>query len=271
MIAAMPRLIDKPIAITGASSGIGLATAIRCAKAGMPVVLAARRLDKLEAVAVQIRSSGGKALAVECDVASQADCERLIDRTVDAFGSIYAVFANAGYGIEGSVESSTDFDVRQIFETNFFGTLHVIRPALARMKLAGEGHILSCSSCLSKIGVPYFASYCATKAAQDHYARALRLELQGTGIHVSSVHPIGTRTEFFDQTIARSKEARLAPRTPEHLMQSPDTVAAAVVKCLAKPRGEVWTSTPTRLALGLAVMFPGIADAMLRRALKKMK
>lgn len=271
MIAAMPRLIDKPIAITGASSGIGLATALRCARAGMPVALAARRVDKLEAIAAQIRQEGGKAVAVGCDVSNQADCERLVDRTVDAFGSIYAIFANAGYGIEGSVESSTDFDVRQIFETNFFGTLHLIRPALARMKAAGEGHILACSSCLSKIGVPYFASYCATKAAQDHYMRALRLEVHGTGIHVSSVHPIGTRTEFFDQTIARSKEARLAPRTPEHLMQSPDKVAAAVVRCLGKPRGEVWTSTSTRLALGLAVMFPGLADAALRRALRKVR
>lgn len=268
MIESMPRLNDKPIAITGASSGIGLATALRCARAGMPVVLAARRLDKLEQVAAQINAQGGKALAVACDVARQADCERLIDRTIDTYGSIYAVFANAGYGIEGPVETSTDFDVRQIFETNFFGTLNVIRPALTRMKATGQGHILACSSCLSKIGIPYFASYCATKAAQDHYARALRLELRGTGIHVSSIHPIGTRTEFFDQTIARSKDARLAPRTPGHLMQSPDTVAKAVLACLARPRGEVWTSTTTRLALGLAVMFPGIADAVLRRALK---
>jgi short-subunit dehydrogenase len=265
----MPQLPDKPIAITGASSGIGMATALRCAREGMPVALAARRLDRLEKVVAQIKAQGGKAIAVECDVSRPADCERLVDRTIDAFGSLYATFANAGYGVEGSVESSTDFDVRQIFETNFFGTLNTIRPALIHMRASGSGHVLICSSCLSKIGVPYFASYCATKAAQDHYARALRLELTDTRIFVSSVHPIGTKTEFFDQAAARSQNARLALRTPEHLMQSPDRVAAAIVKCLRKPRGEVWTSTPTRIALGLAVMFPGIADRVLRRALRK--
>ena len=77
------------------------------------------------------------------------------------------------------------------------------------------------------------------------------------------VHPIGTKTEFFDQAAARSQNARLALRTPEHLMQSPDRVAAAIVRCLRKPRGEVWTSTPTRIALGLAVMFPGIAERLI--------
>jgi short-subunit dehydrogenase len=234
----------------------------------MPVALAARRIDALESLAREINASGGKAIAVPCDVSRPADCERLVSATVDAFGSIHAVFANAGYGIEGSVADSTDHDVREIFETNFHGTLNTIRPALARMRAAGSGHILVCSSCLSKIGVPYFASYCATKAAQDHYARALRLELADSGIFVSSVHPIGTKTEFFDTATAKSKEPRLAPRTPEKIMQSPDRVAQAVVACLRRPKGEVWTSHSMRLMLGLATIFPGIADRMIARMLR---
>lgn len=261
----MPPLAAKPIAITGASSGIGAATAIRCAQAGMPVALAARRVDRLEAVAGRITEAGGRAIIVQCDVANPADCERLVARTIDAFGSIYAVFANAGYGVEGPVADSTEHDVRQIFETNFFGTLHTIRPALDAMRKAGEGHILVCSSCLSKIGIPFFASYCATKAAQDHYARALRHELEPHGIAVSSVHPIGTKTEFFDVTSARSKAPRLALRTPERMMQPATLVADAIVRCLRKPKGEVWTSRSTRLTLGLATMFPSLADIVLRR------
>jgi short-subunit dehydrogenase len=235
----------------------------------MSVVMAARRVEALEAHAAEIRASGGKALAVGCDVSRQADCERLISTAMGEFGSVYAVFANAGYGVEGPVIESTDFDIRQIFETNFYGSLNVIRPALAEMMRAKAGHILFCSSCLSKIGTPYFASYSASKAAQDHYARAMRIELAASGISVSSVHPIGTRTEFFDTASTLSKNSRLALRTPERLMQRPEVVGKAVVKCLRRPKGEVWTSLSTRVALGAAVVFPGLADRVLRRLISR--
>lgn len=260
-------LRDKAVAITGASSGIGAATALSCARAGMPVALFARRADRLDAVRARIGALGGRAIVVAGSVDEDADCERLIQETQEAFGSVYAVIANAGYGQEEPAWSMDEADIRAMFETNFYGSLRVVRPALATMRARGEGHVVFVSSCLSKIGIPRYAAYCATKAAQDHFARAMRHELAGDGIAVSSVHPIGTKTEFFDEAAKRSDGgASLLDRGTERFMQPPERVARAIVKRLRNGRGgEVWTSLPTRLALGLATAMPGTTDAILGR------
>lgn len=264
----MIPLTNKPIAITGASSGIGLATALACAKVGMPVALAARRVDKLQDAVKQITSAGGKAIAVPCDVTKPQDCDRLVAETVRAFGSIYSIFANAGYGIEARADAITDQELRDIFETNFFGTMFTIRPALAEMKKAGAGHVLICSSAGSKIGVPLLSAYTASKAMQDHIGRAMRLELEGTGIHVSTIHPIGTHTEFSKVLVEHSDGRKRQSETPKHRKQTVEHVAATIVRCLEKPRGEVWTHFPTRLALAAATLVPNFADSVLRKKFK---
>lgn len=262
----MPRIAlpGKPIAITGASSGIGRATALACARAGMPVAIAARRADKLKEVVAEIQSLGGRAIAVECDVVKPDQCRALTEETVRAFGSIYAVFANAGYGFEANVHESTDEAIREIFEVNFWGTLNTVRPALDHMLRAGSGHIVMCSSVVSKMGIPTMAAYSATKAAQDHFGRAMRIELHKR-VHVSTVHPIGTNTEFSAIVTERGGNKPRTARAPEGFRQTPNQVAAAVVQCLARPRGEVWTSLTGRTLAAVGTMFPSFADAMLRR------
>lgn len=258
------NLIGKPIAITGASSGIGMITALLCARAGMPVALAARRKERLEQLAVEIRRGGGRAIAVACDVARPEDCVRLIEATNAEFGTLYAVFANAGYGVEGGVADLSDAAWRDIFEVNFWGTLNTIRPALPHMLAAGRGHVLICSSVVSKMGIPNLAAYTTTKACQDHVGRALRLELGGK-VHVSTVHPIGTNTEFSQVVTEKSGNRPRTARSPEAFRQTPEDVAEAVVKCLRKPRGEVWTSTVARLLAAVGTLSPAFADFILRR------
>lgn len=266
----MIDLRDKPIAITGASSGIGAASAFLCAKAGMPVALMARRADRLEQIAGRIRSEGGRAIVLPGNVEDPEAGRRLIEETVGAFGSIYSVFANAGYGVEIPASEMTDEDLRRIFEVNFHGSLNVTRPALEHMRRAGEGHVLFCSSCLSKVSISYYGAYSATKACQDHFARSMRLELRDKGIAVSSVHPIGTRTEFFDAAAALGGDLKIADQKNTMFLQSPERVGRAVVRRLRKGRGgEVWTSLPVRTALGLSVVFPGITDRTLAMLLKK--
>lgn len=266
----MIDLRNRPIAITGASSGIGAASAFACAKVGMPVALMARRGDKLEAIAQRIRDLGGKAIVVAGSVDDPQAGQRLIDETVDAFGSVYSVFANAGYGVEIPTSEMSEEDLRKIFEVNFHGSMNVVRPALERMRQAGQGHVLFCSSCLSKISISYYGAYSATKACQDHFARSMRLELRDKGIAVSSVHPIGTKTEFFDAAAALGGDLKIADQKTTAFMQSPERVARAVVKRLRKGRGgEVWTSFPVRTALGLSVMFPGTTDRTLGFLLRK--
>lgn len=264
-------LHGKPIVITGASSGIGRELAIQCARAGMPVAVGARRLDRIQALVREIISLGGRAIAVACDVDKPADSVTLIDRCVEEFGSVYAVVANAGFGLEGGVLDVTDEQYHSIFRTNFFGTLALIRPGVASMQKhgAGVGHVIINSSCVSKMGIPNHSAYSASKAMQDHIGRALRVELDGTGIRVSTVHPIGVATEFSETTERHSGGVRKAVRTPESMKQTPEMVARLIVGCLRKPRGEVWTHTPTRLGMALLTAFPGLCDWYLARRQRK--
>lgn len=281
----MNDLRGKVAVITGASSGIGAATAIECARAGMHVCLGARRKDKLERVAAEARALGVKAMVVELDVCDAAACERMVDACVRELGGVYCVYANAGYGEEIGVLDMTDAQLRQMFETNFFGSLNIIRPAVRRMKAqplptgAGRtdlrGHVLICSSCLAQLSIPYYGVYSATKAAQHHIGRAMKLELEREGIAVTTIHPIGTKTEFFEtveQRAAAAKagsggKAKLISHSPDTFMQTPQYVARLTVRALRRPRGEVWTGPMgafVRFGMSVLTLLPGLADVCLR-------
>jgi short-subunit dehydrogenase len=272
-------LRGKVIAITGASSGIGAATAVACARAGMAVVLGARRVEKLEVVVGEIRRAGGRAVGVGVDVADAGAAGAFIERAGAEFGPVYAVFANAGYGASGAVHEMGDEALRRMFEVNFFGSLNVIRPALAQMlarQRAGDGsprgHVLWCSSCLSNLPTPYAGAYSATKAAQHHLGRAMRSELRGQGVQVSTVHPIGTRTEFFTTAAAGSADPRLIDTTDGPFMQDAGVVAERVVRCLRRPRAEVWTGLMAgvlRMAMGCAAVMPNVADPLIGRVVRR--
>lgn len=260
-------LVGRSIVITGASSGIGWATAEACAAAGMRVAVAARRADRLAALVAIIRDRGGEAIAIPTDVADPHACRRLIDRTLEQFGALDAVFANAGYTIESPALELSDADWHAIFETNFFGTLYIVRPAVEAMRRARRGHVLICTSCLSKLGVPHYAAYTATKACQDHLGRALRHELAGSNILVSTVHPVGTRTELLDR--ARRDGIEPLRWSPPGTIQSAERVARAVVACLRRPRPELWTRGSMRWMLAAAVALPSLADSVLAFALRR--
>ena len=263
-------LAGKPIVITGASSGIGRETAIRCARRGMPVVVNARREEKLRETVGLIESEGGRAIAVPGDVTSKTDNARMIDACVEAFGSVYAVYANAGYGYELPVDDESDEMLRAIFETNFFGTMNTINAAIPHLKAQKSGHIIICSSCIGLMPIPYYAAYCATKAAQHHVGRALSTELRPFGVKCSTVHPIGTKTEFFDTAQKNSGENAVRfDHSPSWAMQPASRVADAIVKCLRKPRPEVWTSLPVRLGVCMGLLTPSIVDLAFRSYIKK--
>ncbi len=278
----MPHdLTNKLIIITGASSGIGAATAVACARSGMDVVLAARRVDKLDAVAEQIRALGRRALAVACDVNRDEDVANLFKKAWDEFGRVDVVFANAGYGLFGTV-MDTDLQAhRDIFETNYYGTLRTLRAAVPYLKKtdaahpgAGGGlkHLLICSSVVSEVGIPMFGAYCATKAAQDSVAGAMRAELADEGIHVTSVHPVGTSTEFGKQAREHSADNAASKResnTPKAFEQTPERVANKIVAALRRPRPEVWPSTLARYAAAFTTASPRLAAWVMRRHMRK--
>lgn len=269
----MPRidLAGRAILITGASSGIGRAAAIACARAGMNVALVARRADQLEDAAREAGTFGRKALAILCDVTDPEQCEHAVARASDEFAGLHAVFANAGYSIERPALDD-DGALRRILEVNFFGTLHILRPAMKIFRAQNAGHAIICSSCLSKITLPYYSAYTASKAMQEHVARALRLELRAEnvrGIHVSSVHPIGTRTELWDRLREHTGRDTLADLGGDRFLQPASRVADAVVQGLRSPRGEIWTSALARFGFSLAAACPGLAERVIARRVRK--
>jgi len=257
-------LAGKPICITGASSGIGRATALACAAEGMPVVVNARRADRLTEVVAEISRTGGRAVASAGDVTDRAAMDAMVETCVRTYGSVYSVFANAGFGIDDPVHKVTPEGMRSMFEVNFWGTMNTIWAALPRMMEARSGHILICSSTIAKISLPGCGAYCATKAAQNMIGRAMNLELRRKGIRTSTVHPVGTKTEFFSVAKTNSSDAHptLDMHAPKWAMQTSETVARAIVRCLHNPRPEVWPSWAcfVRIALGATTSFPALAD-----------
>lgn len=257
-------LRDKVLVVTGASSGIGAATAVAAAREGMDVVLNARRLEKLAKVAEIVEQAGRGAEIVVGDVTQPGMSARLLDAAATRFGRFDVVFANAGYGVDSAWHEMQDADLRAIFETNLFASADLLREAARRLVAANQrGHLLMCSSCLAKFTIPYHGAYSATKTAQAHLARAMRYELRHKGVEVSSVHPVTTTTEFFEvasEKAGRQGEPTGLDKTPRLFIQTPDRVAGAIIKCLRSPRSEVWTSLSVRLAAGVITAFPSLID-----------
>ena len=266
-------LAGKVIVITGASSGIGAATAIACAQRGMHLVLGARRVDRLNEVAESARSHGAKVELLVGDVCDPGNAKSLLDLADDCLGGTDIVFSNAGYSFERSLTATSDEELRQMFEVNFFASIELARLAAERWVSAKRsGHLILCSSCVSKFPLPYQGIYAATKAAQAMVARSMRHELAPIGIEVSTVHPITTRTEFFDTSAAHSGfEASDAGRdgVPDHaprlFVQTPERVARAILRAIESPRSEIWTSWIVRFSAALFTLFPGLQDRVMSR------
>jgi short-subunit dehydrogenase len=266
----MSRLQRSAVIVTGASSGIGAATALACARRGASLVLVARRADRLEAVGRACRDVGAQVETVTIDVAEPGASERIFDAGMQRFGGVDIILANAGYGVRRGLIDMDDRDLRAMFEVNFFAALSLCSVAARSWRADGRaGHLIMCSSCIGKFPLAYHGAYCATKASQAMACAALRAELQDHRIAVSSVHPITTRTEFFVESDRRSGAGGSTAEVPDHapsfLVQSPERVAAAIVRCMERPVPEVWTSSLVRLSAALFTAWPWLLHRVLDR------
>ncbi|MDG2053317.1 MAG: SDR family NAD(P)-dependent oxidoreductase [Phycisphaerales bacterium] len=264
-------LTDKAIIITGASSGIGAATALACASAGMPVLLNGRHEVRLENVAKQIRSLGQRAEIVVGDVTDSNFSEQLLDTAEHSFDGFYAVFANAGIGLDQPLNSMSTEEIRRHFEINFFSSVDLNIQAAKRLIADNKsGHLITNSSCLAKFTIPGHGAYSAAKSAQNHFSRAMGMELKSHNIYVSSVLPITTATSFFSTAATKrgldGPQHMLPTHTPKIFIQKPERVARAIVKCLRSPRPEVWTSFTVRLTAAMFTLSPRLADFILSRS-----
>lgn len=186
-------LTDTVVAITGASAGIGAATARSLAGAGANVVLAARRTDRIAALAEEL---GERAVAVRCDVTDIADCNAMVATALERFGRIDSLIANAGIGAYGGIMDLTDETLSSIMDTNLAGTVWPIRAAVPHMLEQGGGDIVIISSAAGLRGGAREAVYAATKFGQVGLAGSLDRELTPQGIRVTAMCPAGVKTEF---------------------------------------------------------------------------
>jgi NADP-dependent 3-hydroxy acid dehydrogenase YdfG len=255
------------VVITGASAGIGKALAEHLAARGARLVLAARRADRIEALDAQL---GGGHLCVPTDVADRGQCENLIRRAVEHFGRLDTLVCNAGFGILRTIAEASPDEVERQFRTNVYGTLDCVRPAVPVMAAQEardgyRGQVMIVSSVVARRGLPYFGIYSATKAAQLSVAEALRVELKPRGIAVTSVHPIGTDTEFTEAYQREGKSpARIAVGAHEP-RQSAAAVARAMARAIERPRAEVWPYRLARWGVGIGALVPRLVDGVMAK------
>lgn len=261
------KIRDSVAIITGASAGIGRETALEFARQGAHVVLAARREDRLLELAAQCEALGVRALAVPADVARTEDIERMVQAALAAFGRIDVLVNNAGFGFSGTLEETTEADMRELMDVNYFGAFNATRAVLPIMRKQRRGHIVNVSSVVGKFAFPYHGAYSATKFAMIAMTESLRGELDGSGITATVVLPGSTRTEFFD--VQRTNDGHVsAPTGPQ---QDADVVARAIVRSVTHPTPEVNMIRMFRVAYGLHGFFPYLRDVAGRQFYRRTK
>ncbi len=194
----MPTLAGQVVIVTGASAGIGEATARRLVRGGAKVVVAARRQDRLEALARELDPDGTAVLAVAGDVTSEADRRKLVEAALAKFGRIDALVNNAGYGTRGPLELAPLDLIRRNYETNVFSLLALTQLVLPGMRAQGGGCIVNIGSVAGRIARPLSSIYDSTKHALEALTDGLRGELKPFGIRVTLIRPGFIATEFVD-------------------------------------------------------------------------
>ncbi len=252
----------RAIAITGASAGIGRATAMYLAKSGASLALCARRADRLDEVAREIRASGGRVLSVVADVTSESDVTAFVERAVAEFGRLDVMMCNAGFGIAGAIDDIAPAQMRKLMDINYLGTYLAARAALPVFRRQAHGHLIIISSIVGKRGVPYMSAYSATKFAQVGMAECLRAEVAGSGIHVSVVYPVSTDTEFFE---VMSRETGVAVERAFGPRQHVDDVARAIARVIEHPVPEVFPYPKSRALVWLNAVAPGWCDRVVKK------
>ncbi|HTA93689.1 MAG TPA: SDR family NAD(P)-dependent oxidoreductase [Polyangiaceae bacterium] len=228
-------LAGKVALVTGASSGIGEATALALAQANMRVAVAGRRVERLTALVDRITTAGGQAFAVPADVSIEAQARALVEQTRSHFGQLDVLVNNAGLMLQGMIDGADTEEWRRMIGVNLLGLMYVTHAALPVMKAQGAGHIVNLSSVAGRIANPRVAVYAATKFGVCAFSEALRREVKKDGIRVTVVEPGIVATELAEHiTDAEAKEAlkaRISALTP---LESED-VAAAILYALTQP------------------------------------
>ncbi len=256
----MPPLLGRRVLITGASSGVGAATAEAFALAGADVVLLARRREGLEVVAGTVRSHGRTAHVICADVTDRAAVEAAVAGAEQALGGLDVVVSNAAGMLYGEFTEVAPEDFDRTIATTFTGAVDLIRASLAPLERT-RGSIVVVGSIMARVPLPTFTGYTAAKHALRGFVNTLRIELRrsGSAVSISMVHPGGVDTPLWDHL--SSANPNLARNPPD--LYSPETIADAIVACAIRPRAEFTVGGEARLMeMGWAFARP-IAEPIL--------
>lgn len=233
--------------ITGASQGIGKATALLFAQQGYDLILAARQIDRLEALANEIRSHQRQVLAIPTDVRDPEQVQSLITTAIAQMGQIDVLVNNAGIYISGAVEEFSLEDWHQAIDTNLWGYIHTIHAVLPYFLKRGKGTIVNVGSIGGQVPLPYLAPYSTSKFAVTGLTEALHSELSAKGIHVGGVYPNIIKTSFLERAIFRGKNSSDTQARRQQveqvlqvpLVEKPEDVAKAIWQVVAHQRKQV--------------------------------
>lgn len=243
------RLSGKIALVTGASSGIGAATALALAAEGARVAIAARRIQRLEALAERIRGAGGEALPIEADVSDEAQASMMVERVLGDFGGVDMLLCVAGVGVAAPFRDTTPAEYREMVDVNVLGLLYPVHAALPVMTRQGSGHIVIVSSGTGRYIHPSTV-YSGTKHAASAMAESLRREIGKDGIRVTCIEPGAVRTEFTANMRESVREA-VAQRLGDMEQLEPEDIAAAILYAVTQPQRvnvNILTLYPTQQA-----------------------
>ena len=251
---------EQVIVVTGASSGIGLATAQAAAQRGATVVLAARSIDTLERICKDIEGAGGRAIAVEVDVGRREDVERLAQTVIDRFGRIDTWINNAGVAIYGRLDQVSEEDSRRLFDTNFWGVVNGSLAALPHLRTQG-GALINVGSEVSDAVVPLQGMYSASKHAVKGFTDALRIEveeLDDAPVSITLIQPTAVDTPYPQH--AKNYMDR-EPKLPTPQIE-PEKVADAILGAAAKAERDIRVGAMSVVNTIAAKVMPSAADKM---------
>ena len=253
-------LAGKRVLVTGASSGIGEATALAVAAKGAHALLVARREDELERVAATIRATGGGASAYPCDLTDEDAVKALVEAVLAEHGGVDMLVNNAGRSIRRSLSASYDrmHDFERTMEINYFAPVRLMLGLLPSMVEQGEGHVVNVLSWGVQVKAPKFAAYLASKSALDVWSRVAGRELYGDGVTFTNVRMPLVRTPMIGPTEVYAKSPAL----------SPEQAAARIVRAL-EDRPLTIDTTVGRVAEVLNLALPRLSDAVLHHVSKR--
>lgn len=257
---SLKPLKDQTIVITGASSGIGRATAVEAARRGARLVLASRNKEALEALTEELKKDGAQAVSVVADVGDPEDHEKIVQAAMLAFGGFETWVNNAGVSIFGQVEDVAIEDQRQLFETNYWGVVYGSLAALKELKQRG-GALINVGSELSDVAIPLQAAYCASKHAVKGFTDALRMELEveQAPVSVTLIKPGSIDSGY----VAHAKNYMdVEPRLPPPLYH-PRAVAEAILHAAEHPIRDIYVGGAARATAAFGQTLPGLADRVL--------